>query len=335
MSALIASISSFSPSKTILTRQLLTATAILTTTVCVWVLRRRSRRSSSQAPRLPYPPGPPGVPYFGNALEIPDPAVTGILPEAKGLEWARDYGKVFTLHFPYSGRLIVVLDPALVKQLLVRKHVPKDHTLQEYRPIVGKYSMLLSNGPIWSKYRRVFNPGFSPPFLKTMIIPVMASKLIRFLKAIEKDIERQQETPTLKRASLFTSDVIAGVIFGEDWGGDQAHEPRQWEQDIASLLEGMELDWTHWFGTDVWRKCRLWYLQRKMDRKMMDIVERRLAEKKMYSGKEETAPTNPGRNNKDICSLALEVFGDGPLSREEKIAICHQLKTFYFGGHDT
>jgi cytochrome P450 len=57
---------------------------------------------------------------------------------------------------------------------------------------------------------------------------------------------------------------------------------------------------------------------------MMRILERRIADH------------TPGEK-KDICSIAVEEMSkDGrPLSYDDKVSITHQLKTFYFAGHDT
>jgi cytochrome P450 len=78
----------------------------------------------------------------------------------------------------------------------------------------------------------------------------------------------------------------------------------------------------HFFGFNVHRQIRKY--EKLIDDEMMRILERRLADH------------TPGEK-KDICSIAVEEMGrdGGPLTREDKVSITHQLKTFYFAGHDT
>jgi cytochrome P450 len=58
---------------------------------------------------------------------------------------------------------------------------------------------------------------------------------------------------------------------------------------------------------------------------MGDVLERRLHSK------------TPEENQSSICSIAIQQMknADGTLPEESRKAIIHQLKTFYFAGHDT
>lgn len=42
-------------------------------------------------------------------------------------------------------------------------------------------------------------------------------------------------------------------------------------------------------------------------------------------------------DSKDICSIAVDQYKqtDGSLTEDDKLSICHQLKTFYLAGHET
>jgi cytochrome P450 len=66
------------------------------------------------------------------------------------------------------------------------------------------------------------------------------------------------------------------------------------------------------------------HYEKLIDDEMMRILERRLADH------------TPG-DKRDICSIAVEEMrrDGGPLTYEDKVSISHQLKTFYFAGHDT
>jgi hypothetical protein len=71
----------------------------------------------------------------------------------------------------------------------------------------------------WAPKRKAFHAGFSPNFLKGMV-HVMAEKLERFIECVNADVESEVATNMLLRSQTFTSDVIVGIAFGEDWGGD-------------------------------------------------------------------------------------------------------------------
>jgi cytochrome P450 len=75
---------------------------------------------------------------------------------------------------------------------------------------------------------------------------------------------------------------------------------------------------------DVASKRKINIYEKLIDDEMMRILERRLNDDTVGE-------------KKDICSLAIEEMkrASGPLTQEDKVSITHQLKTFYFAGHDT
>jgi len=87
------------------------------------------------------------------------------------------------------------------------------------------------------------------------------------------------------------------------------------------------------FGFWIHRKIRRY--EALIDAEMGRILERRLAEAEAQAG------GSGGHGPRtDICSLAIEQMrkdngGGGPLTPQDKLSIAHQLKTFYFAGHDT
>lgn len=161
---------------------------------------------------------------------------------------------------------------------------------------------------------RAYNPGFSPNFLKDMV-SVMSEKMKRFTRCIDEDVANEQDTDMLERSRTFTSDVIVSIAFGEDWSGDKPHPAREWETELSELLA----DITKSLG---WRtRRRIKHVQKLLDDEMLAIVDRRLEQS----------------NKTDICSIAIDQLKqpDGTLTQDDKITVMHQLKTFYFAGHDT
>ena len=243
----------------------------------------------------------------------------------KLLEWSKIYGLYYTIRVPGMGTIIVVSDPKLFKQVTISKNHPKSPSYQAFLPIVGSRSMLVLEGDEWTPKRKGFSPGFATAFLRNMI-PIMTDKLRRFVDCIDEDIAKNAATNTLERTQTFTSDVIVSVAFGEDWGGRDPHPARLWLNDLTVLLAGILLQpMKRLFGWEMKRQIREY--ERLLDVEMRSILERRLA-----AG--DTADTS-----KDICSLAIKTIRNErngqPLTEDDKVSITHQLKTFYFAGHET
>jgi cytochrome P450 len=309
-------------------------TIVLTTTALVLVTTTYYLLIKKRRPKLPYPPGPKGNFLFGNYLDFPD-LKAGEPLDVKLLEWSLEYGLVYTLQLPLFGKLIICADPEYVKQIAVTKNYPKGFQgIKVFQALLGSESMVSLNGKEWAAKRKAFNPGFSPVFLKTMVT-VMHEKMERFLQGIEQDrtinnsnisnnnVSSDTCTNMLERAQTFTSDVIVQVAFGEDWGGDKPHQARLWLSELARLLSGIIFD--PFLMLFDWKRQRLVHkYEVLLDNEMQAILERRLA-------------AGVSNESKDICSLAIHQLkgADGSLTPADKISIGHQLKTFYFAGHDT
>ncbi|GKY96258.1 hypothetical protein MPSEU_000585500 [Mayamaea pseudoterrestris] len=197
-----------------------------------------------------------------------------------------------------------------------------------FAPIVGSESILCIDKKDWQPKRKAFVAGFAPTFLRHMV-DVMIDKLHRLEACIDYDIQSDQATNMLERCQTFTSDVIASVAFGEDWGGgiNAQHPARSWHSEIARLFAGMMTDpLAQMFGFETKRKIRKY--EKLIEDEMMAVLERRLQASESVGGEAE---------KRDICSLAIATMThDGEtLSQEDKVWITHQLKTFYLGGHDT
>jgi cytochrome P450 len=297
--------------------------------IAVFLVKRglQARKKASKL-LLPYPPSPPTRFFWGNALEIPDPRF-GVHLDIKLLEWAKEYGTVFSFTVPIVGRLIVCADPDLVKHVAVTKNFPKSFTYQVYTPIFGKRSILVAEAADWFAKRRAFNPGFAPSFLRNMV-SVIATKIDRFTTCIEEDIDADRPVHMLHRSQTFTSDVIVQVAYGEDWGGSKSHPPRLWMTELTELTSDVTNNpFVKYFGLKT--AWRIRHLEKLLDKEFYRILDRRLVEA--------TTPRSmsPNSAQEDICSIAINQMKrpDGSLSDEDKESVMHQLKTFYFAGHDT
>jgi cytochrome P450 len=92
-----------------------------------------------------------------------------------------------------------------------------------FQSVAGSKSFWLIDKSKWITKRKAFAPGFSPKFLRNMV-GTMIEKLQRFENCIDTDIATDKPTNMLQRTQKFTSDLIAAIAFGEDWGGDVTTE---------------------------------------------------------------------------------------------------------------
>jgi cytochrome P450 len=219
----------------------------------------------------------------------------------------------------------VCADPDLAKHVLITKNFPKSWTYKNFTPIFGDRSIVISEGDDWFAKRRAFNPGFAPSFLKN-VVTVIAAKIERFVQCIDQDIDAGEAVHMLNRSQTFTSDVIVQVAYGEDWGGSEMHPPRLWMTELTELtaLRGNN-PMVQYFGFQTARRIR--QLEKLLDKEFYRILDRRLAE----------ASAGTASKTRDICSIAIDQMksADGSLTKDDKTTVMHQLKTFYFAGHDT
>lgn len=296
--------------------------AIVTSLLVGLLVREKTK------PKVNYPPYPEPLHFlWGNAAELPK-INEGKHFDPKFLEWAKELGPVFSIKVPIMGTMIVVADPKLAHHICVSKNFKKAPTYKSWEPVFGDRSILISEGDKWKRLRKTFAPGFTPSFLQDMV-SVICDKMERFTKCIDEDIaEKSDVTHMMSRAQTFTSDVIVQIAFGEDWGGGSTpHQARVWLNEITILGARMVNDpigaMFRWDEAKRRKEC-----EKKLDNVMREVLQRRLDDQNADDEKKGIV---------NICSMAIQSMkqADGNLTAEDCKVIMHQLKTFYFGGHDT
>ena len=165
----------------------------------------------------------------------------------------------------------------------------------------------------------------------------------RFIAKCDMNIEDDECTDMLAKCVDLTSDVIAAVAFGEDWGGQlddyssnndlqTLHTIRDLTATIGATMVNPLIRYM-----SISYKWRTFRLSRALDRDMQSLVKRRL-------DKFRASPES--MNQKDILTLTLssvlrskESFNptveNVKLTSDDMESMTSQLKTFYFAGHDT
>ena len=89
--------------------------------------------------------------------------------------------------------MVVVGDAALAKHVLQAKiktgvgsAFPKAPTHAKISPLIGNKSMIVTEGSEWAHHRKIFNPGFSPEYLRGIVMTI-AQKCDRFMEICEKE----------------------------------------------------------------------------------------------------------------------------------------------------
>ena len=341
-----------------------TIAALASTTlisISLFIYRRRRCQTAKSSNKLdnddlPYPPTPSNRNWlFGHALSLqPLPDQPKASHDLIFLHWIQKLkSKVVMFELPLLGRMIVIGDAQIAKYVLQNSSTfHKSPTYRVITPLVGKKSLVATEGKEWSSQRRLYNPGFSPEFLKG-IVGTIVEKCDRFVARCDNDIENENSTNMLDRAIDLTSDVIAQVAFGEDWGmddddvdcsdGDSFKYGSQTLRTIRDLTvmvgENMKNPLQRYF--DFKSMWKTWRLSVALDRDMQCLVQRRLESLRMQQHDTSTGASQ----QKDILSLTLSSVLHSKqnldptkpmhLSHDDIENMTSQLKTFYFAGHDT
>lgn len=316
-----------------------------------WIYFQSSRSAAKQDGELDFPPSPSKYHWlFKHGEALADDG--GFSHDHMFMLWMQKLkSKVISFEVPVLGRMIIVGDATLARHVLQSKSksipsgslFPKSPTYSKLVPLIGKKSIVAMEGPEWAHQRRAFNPGFSPDYLRG-IVTTIAQKCDRFLEFCEKeDIAKGQVTNMLARTIDLTSDVIAQVAFGEDWG----YNSKEDNGGIETLKNLRNL--TSLVGTVMKNPIRrldpimMWKISRAstiLDRDMQRLVRRQIAIVEKQN-KEANTP------QKDILSLTLSSVleankkdrksssDDLIFSDDDMECMTSQLKTFYFAGHDT
>lgn len=273
----------------------------------------------------------------------PDPNEPRVSHDIIFLNWMKRLkSKVVMFDLPIVGRFIVVGDAELARYVLSQNiKFPKSPTYKEIFPLIGNKSMVAAKEKEWALQRKLYNPGFSPDFLRG-VVDTIIQKCNRFIDKCDEDLAAGVSTHMLERAVDLTVDVIVAVAFGEDWNiydvsdDNEGLQTRDTMRELTELLGISQRNPLKRYFDPV-HKWRVWRLSGALERNMQKLVKRRLDNFHLAQGKEDL------KQQKDILSLTLSSVlrsketADGAISftSDEMETMTSQLKTFYFAGHDT
>ncbi|KAJ0279038.1 hypothetical protein CBS470a_009483 [Colletotrichum nupharicola] len=201
---------------------------------------------------------------------------------------------------------------------------PKSDTMAYLWPLVGKKSIVLTNGPGWKDMRKHFNPGFAPQHLMSLM-PVILENTQTFVAKLDRlamtgevfELEPLCTNLTFDIIGAVTMDVELGAQLPEEQQGDFI---KSYKEFLLSYREkGGMLKWCENLFSDRRRKA----LAEKVDGFLTNVIRSKFDDMK---------------KTKAVSSrsiLALSLSDTDVLTQEIIDGTKDQLKTFMFAGHDT
>ncbi|ODM88574.1 Cytochrome P450 2J6 [Orchesella cincta] len=164
-----------------------------------------------------YPPGPPGLPVLGNILQL------GSTPQKKMMEWARKYGKIYSINIGMEY-CVVVNDHKLIKELLsdISSTGRPDNPIQ-LSVSEGRHGIVNTDGEVWEAQRRfVLRKLRDVGFAKTSVEGMILDEISVFLDWLES----KNESP-VSCFRLFNTAVVNAlwyIVTGEknEWSGSES-----------------------------------------------------------------------------------------------------------------
>src|SRR5258708_38425442 len=140
-------------------------------------------------------------------------------PEFNG--WLnRRYGNLFTVKLPFSGNMVSVAEPDIIRALFAdrgeRTHAGEANSILE--PIMGRNSVLLLDGPEHTRQRKLVHPPFHGERMAaygTLIAALTAREVERW--PVDEPFSLHQRMQSL------TLEIILRVVFGLDEGERLEH----------------------------------------------------------------------------------------------------------------
>jgi cytochrome P450 len=266
---------------------------------------------SSYAPATSLPPGP----RFPGLLQ----GISYLLLEERMVNLAvKRYGDVFTVRMPSLGNVVVISDPALVRQIFTvsEELLEVGDAQQPLEVVYGPTSVLLSDGPDHRRIRRLLVPPLRPKSIE------------RYREIIERAANRLlvswpvgESFAMLPQMRALSCEIILRVVLGLD----DERDLERWSLPLRRMLHfaGSEQMTVRYFarslgGLSTWRGFNR--ARAECDALLYEEIARRRR--------------TPASNADDVLGLLLRssTLAGEPLDDR---TLRDQLMTLIVGGHET
>jgi len=236
---------------------------------------------------------------------------------------------------PVQYPLLLVTSHAIAEQVsqaskLQPYSVDKSPTLRDgFGELFGKYSLLTENGESWRGLRKIFNPGFAPQHLLSLL-PVIIDKTYKFMEKLDGLAESGLAVEMEPYCTNVTFDIMGQVITNIDCkaqGEDsKAHDIVRHFRTLKALYDqqnGLTASWLN-----VPKNIKKYVYSKRLDAAVKKCIQEKYAETQADHNLET-------RTTKDRSVLALALQDIEQLTPHILQSTADQVKTFLFAGHDT
>ena len=122
-------------------------------------------------------------------------------------------GNVFYFdNWPFIAPILVTASPSTAKQITQEHSLPKFPPIRKFfGPIAGQYDLVSMEGPLWKKWRGVFNPGFGATYLTTLVPKIVEEALV-FCEILKNRAASGDLFQLKPLTDNFTVDVIGKLV---------------------------------------------------------------------------------------------------------------------------
>lgn len=172
----------------------------------------------------------------------------------------------------------------------------------------------------------MFNPGFAPSHLLSLLRPILDKTWI-FLRHLDSFAESGEVFLSTNLLINLTFDIIGVVVMDADFDAQHLNKADRGKlirlyDELVSTYTNVKSNAPWWFTPRLtWRRQRL---ARQIDEAIKPMIRAEHARQRQSSD---------GQKSRSV--LALSLRGIDELTEEHVSQACDQIKTFLFAGHDT
>ncbi|KAK3360452.1 cytochrome P450 [Lasiosphaeria hispida] len=208
---------------------------------------------------------------------------------------------------------------------------PKSPTIKDLVHLIGERSLLSKQGEDWKRLRKVFNPGFAPSHLITLL-PAILDKTDIFLEHLDLYAKTGEEFLLNKLLIDLTFDIIGAVLTDANFEAQHLDPSKRGElirlyDELVNTFTNNSSSTPWWFSPRVeWKRYRL---ASRIDVLLKDLVRREYAGMRKLNSTKKT----PSKKSRSVLSLSLQAWDN--MTEDNVREAADSIKTFLFAGHDT
>ena len=129
---------------------------------------------------------------------------------------------------PYDTGLLVIADSAVAEQVVqpssaYKYSLPKSDTMQSLVPLIGRESLILSEGEEWRALRKRFNRGFTPGHLHTLR-PFVVDETKIYVQRLQEAAKTGEVIRMRDLAVDLSTDIVCQLTIGQKFDAQTTPE---------------------------------------------------------------------------------------------------------------